>query len=232
MRGAVKADEIAAERDGAILARQFENPANVEIHRKTTAEEIWKDTDGGVDIVVAGIGTGGTITGVGQVLKERKPERADRRRRAGRVPDPVRRPARPAQDPGHRAPTSSRRSWTRSVIDEVIDDQRRHRRRVGPPRRQARRACSSASPPAPRWPPPTRWLAAPRTRARPSSWSSPASASATSPPSSSPTSWTDPHVVCRAREPARGIRRHGACLVFRPSSTDRGDPNAGQFTVR
>jgi cysteine synthase A len=74
MKGAVnKADEVVAEREGAILARQFANEANPEIHRRTTAEEIWADTDGEVDIVVAGIGTGGTITGVGQVLKERKP---------------------------------------------------------------------------------------------------------------------------------------------------------------
>jgi cysteine synthase A len=74
MKGAVdKADEIAAER-GGVLARQFANEANPEIHRQTTAEEIWKDTDGQVDIVVAGIGTGGTITGVGQVLKSRKPD--------------------------------------------------------------------------------------------------------------------------------------------------------------
>ncbi len=73
MKGAVdRADEVVAERPGAILARQFANAANPEIHRRTTAEEIWRDTDGGVDIVVAGIGTGGTITGVGQVLKERK----------------------------------------------------------------------------------------------------------------------------------------------------------------
>ncbi|MFV0462808.1 MAG: cysteine synthase A [Nostocoides sp.] len=73
MQGAVDAaDRIAAER-GAVLARQFANEANPAIHRKTTAEEIWRDTDGEVDIVVAGIGTGGTITGVGQVLKERKP---------------------------------------------------------------------------------------------------------------------------------------------------------------
>ncbi len=73
MKGAVsKAEEIAEER-GGVLARQFANEANPEIHRKTTAEEIWKDTDGEVDIVVAGIGTGGTITGVGQVLKSRKP---------------------------------------------------------------------------------------------------------------------------------------------------------------
>ena len=74
MKGAVaKAEEIVAEREGAVLARQFANAANPEVHRRTTAEEIWNDTDGAVDIVIAGIGTGGTITGVGQVLKERKP---------------------------------------------------------------------------------------------------------------------------------------------------------------
>lgn len=75
MKGAVsRAEQIAAETPGAILARQFENEANVEIHRRTTAEEVWNDTDGGVDIFVSGIGTGGTLTGTGQVLKERKPE--------------------------------------------------------------------------------------------------------------------------------------------------------------
>ncbi len=73
MKGAVdKSVEIVQER-GGVLARQFANEANPEIHRRTTAEEIWKDTDGEVDIVVAGIGTGGTITGIGQVLKARKP---------------------------------------------------------------------------------------------------------------------------------------------------------------
>ena len=73
MKGAVeKAQEIAAE-TGAVQVKQFDNPANAESHRRTTAEEIWADTDGQVDAVVAGIGTGGTITGVGQVLKERKP---------------------------------------------------------------------------------------------------------------------------------------------------------------
>ena len=73
MKGAVeKAEEVAAE-TGAVQVRQFDNPANVEVHRRTTAEEIWADTDGTVDAVVAGIGTGGTISGVGQVLKERKP---------------------------------------------------------------------------------------------------------------------------------------------------------------
>lgn len=75
MRGAVaKAEEIQASTPGAILARQFANEANVEIHRETTAKEIWEDTDGGVDIVVAGIGTGGTITGAGRYLQEQKSE--------------------------------------------------------------------------------------------------------------------------------------------------------------
>ena len=74
MKGAVtRSEQIVAERENAVLARQFANEANPEVHRRTTAEEIWKDTDGAVDIVVAGIGTGGTITGVGQVLKARKP---------------------------------------------------------------------------------------------------------------------------------------------------------------
>ncbi|VEJ59152.1 cysteine synthase A [Arachnia propionica] len=74
MKGAVaKAEEIAEER-GGVLARQFANPANLAVHRRTTAEEIWADTDGKVDIFVAGVGTGGTVSGVGQVLKEHKPE--------------------------------------------------------------------------------------------------------------------------------------------------------------
>ena len=74
MRGAVaKAEELKAEIAGSIIPQQFENPHNPEIHRKTTAEEIWNDTNGAVDIVISGVGTGGTITGVGQVLKARKP---------------------------------------------------------------------------------------------------------------------------------------------------------------
>ena len=74
MKGAVaKAEELGA-KDGAVLVRQFENAANPEIHRKTTAQEIWNDTDGKVAGLVAGIGTGGTITGIGQVLKEKNPD--------------------------------------------------------------------------------------------------------------------------------------------------------------
>lgn len=74
MRGAIaKAEELGAV-EGAVLVRQFDNDANPEIHRKTTGEEIWRDTDGTVAAVVAGVGTGGTITGVGQVLKEKNPD--------------------------------------------------------------------------------------------------------------------------------------------------------------
>jgi cysteine synthase A len=74
MKGAVAKAEELGESDGAVLVRQFANEANPEIHRKTTAEEVWNDTDGQVAAFVAGIGTGGTITGVGQVLKQRNPD--------------------------------------------------------------------------------------------------------------------------------------------------------------
>ena len=74
MKGAIaKAQEILATTPGAVMPQQFENPANPAIHRRTTAEEIWNDTAGEVDVVISGVGTGGTITGVGQVLKPRKP---------------------------------------------------------------------------------------------------------------------------------------------------------------
>lgn len=74
MAGAIrKAEEIAASDPRYYLPQQFNNPANPEVHRRTTAEEIWRDTDGKVDIIVAGVGTGGTITGVGEVIKKRKP---------------------------------------------------------------------------------------------------------------------------------------------------------------
>ncbi|MGP1394367.1 MAG: cysteine synthase A [Inquilinaceae bacterium] len=74
MKGAIaRAEELIAETPGALMPQQFKNTANPEIHRRTTAEEIWRDTDGGVDILISGVGTGGTLTGVGSVIKARKP---------------------------------------------------------------------------------------------------------------------------------------------------------------
>jgi cysteine synthase A len=75
MKGAIaKADELHKQIKNSVVLRQFSNPSNPEIHRKTTAQEIWRDTDGKVDFVVAGVGTGGTITGVAEVIKKLKPE--------------------------------------------------------------------------------------------------------------------------------------------------------------
>jgi cysteine synthase A len=96
MRGAIAtAEEITRTTPHAVIPQQFENPANPDIHRRTTAEEIWNDTAGDIDVLVSGIGTGGTITGVGQVLKPRKPdlhvvavEPADSAVLSGRPPGP------------------------------------------------------------------------------------------------------------------------------------------------
>ena len=119
MKGAIaKANEIIAATPGAVMPQQFENPANPDIHRRTTAEEIWNDTHGDVDIVVSGVGTGGTITGVGEVLKARKPSV----RMVAVEPEDL--PFFPAARRGRTrsrasAPASSR-ILDRAVIDEVV----------------------------------------------------------------------------------------------------------------
>ena len=111
-------------------------PANPEAHRRTTAEEIWRDTDGRVGAFVAGVGTGGTITGVGRMLRERGPRGAGGRGRAGQLAGAVRRAARATQDPGHRRRLRSRGSRPR-VIDEIIsvsDEDALETARLGGPR--------------------------------------------------------------------------------------------------
>ena len=117
MKGAIaKAEQLAKETPNSWIPQQFDNPANPEIHRKTTAEEIWEDTDGKVDILVAAVGTGGTITGCCEVIKPRKPSFqaiAVEPKDSPVISQTPRRPAaqaRPAQDSGHGRRVSSRRT--------------------------------------------------------------------------------------------------------------------------
>ena len=143
MKGSIAtAEELVRTTPNAVMPQQFKNLANPEIHRRTTAEEIWNDTGGNIDYFVAGVGTGGTITGVGQVLKPRKPSLADRRRGAGGKPGAVGRPAYPAQDPGHRRRVHSRYSRSfgdrRNRQDQLIHGDR-DLARAGAQRRYSRR---------------------------------------------------------------------------------------------
>ena len=170
MKGAIaRAEELV---EGAARARSSRSssrtPPIPAIHRRTTAEEIWNDTDGAVDVVVSGVGTGGTITGVGQVLKAKKPSRADGRGRAGGFAGAVGRPARPAQDPGHRRrlraghprPQRHRRDRHRRQRDRLRHRARRWRatrafrsasRRARRSRRRWRSAPGRRSPARPSW---------------------------------------------------------------------------------
>ena len=184
MPGAItRAEEVAAEIPGAIILQQFENPANPDVHRRTTAEEIWADTDGEVDLVVAGVGTGGTITGIAEVLKARRPgfravavEPADSPVLSGGKPGPHKIQGIGAGFvPGTLNP---------DVVDEVLPSPttRPSRPRAGWP---GPKASWPASPPAPTCTPPRRSPAGRRTRGRPWSPSSATPASATFPPPSS-----------------------------------------------
>ena len=143
MKGAIaKANEIVNSTPGAVMPQQFENPANPEIHRRTTAEEIWNDTLGEVDIVVAGVGTGGTITGVGQVLKARKPSVRMIAVEPEDFAGPVRRRAGTAQDPGHRRglrPADPRSQRDRRDHRGRQPDRFRHRPAGGADRRHSGR---------------------------------------------------------------------------------------------
>ncbi len=113
------ARRIAADRGDSFIPDQFSNPANPEIHRRTTAEEIWRDMEGRVDVLVAGVGTGGTITGCGERLKERNPDLhvVAVEPMASAVLSGS--SAGPAQDPGHRCRLRAARPQPR-VIDEVV----------------------------------------------------------------------------------------------------------------
>ena len=145
MKGALeKANELVAKIPNAFMPQQFQNPANPEIHRKTTAEEIWADTDGKVDAIVAGVGTGGTITGVAQVLKQRKPsfqaiavEPAASPVLSGGAPGP-------AQDPGNRRGLRARgaRHQAHRRGDHRLERRSRSRWRAASPPKRASSAAS------------------------------------------------------------------------------------------
>ena len=113
MKGAIaRATELVEKTPNAWMPQQFDNPANPAIHEKTTGPEIWEDSGHNIDAIVAGVGTGGTITGVARYIKPKNPELQSDRRRAGRFAGDLRRQARPAQDPGHRRRLHSRRTST------------------------------------------------------------------------------------------------------------------------
>ena len=146
-----EARRVCRERGDCFIPDQFSNPANPEIHRRTTAEEIWRDTDGRVDVLVAGVGTGGTITGCGERLKERNPElhvvavepKSSPVLSGGR--------ARAAQDPGHRRGLRPRGAQPRRDRRDRAGRRRGRDRHRAPVRRGARACCAGISAGAALW---------------------------------------------------------------------------------
>ena len=142
-----EARRICRERGDCYVPNQFSNPANPEIHRRTTAEEIWRDLEGKVDVLVAGAGTGGTITGCGERLKERNPDLYVVGCRAAQLAGAVGRRPGPAQDPGHRAGLRARGAEPRRDRRDRAG-RRRGRARAARACARAARGCSPASPAA------------------------------------------------------------------------------------
>lgn len=182
MKGAIEeAERLAAEIPNSFIPSQFSNPANPAVHERTTGPEIWEDTDGAVDILVAGVGTGGTLSGTGAYLKAQNPAIPGGGRGTGRIPRALRGPRRRPQDSGHR-----RRVRARDAGHRYLRRGHRHRRRGGLRGPGASwlpmTDCSWASPRARPWRRRRSWRADPKTWARTSSSSCPTRASATFPP--------------------------------------------------
>ena len=231
MRGAItKAEELLQQMTGGFMPQQFDNPANPEVHRRTTAEEIWHDTAGKVDILVAGVGTGGTITGVAEVIKRRRPSFQAVAVEPAQSPVITQTLASLPVKPGPHKIQGIGAGFVPQVLNlKIVDEVIRidQDEAIDWARRAARtRGCSSASPPGRPWRRPTRSPSAPRAPAG-ASWSSwPASASGTCPARCSRTS--PRKVDCRANRWAAPGRPH-PCRGARAGRgrTGPGEPGPG-----